>query len=89
MACVLLLPCPFCSYVDAQSSLGQCPEDFSGWGGDSRQPGDEQWTYEKFSPYFRRFEGFNPNENFPVDETSRGQDGPVKVRPKTVRLRRV
>lgn len=58
----------------------QCPEDFSGWGGDSREPGAEQWTYEKLSPYFRRFEGFNPNESFPVDDSQRGTDGPVKVR---------
>ncbi|KAF8323356.1 alcohol oxidase [Clavulina sp. PMI_390] len=69
-----------CSSMNAQIYHCGAPQDFSQWGDDWTAPGAEQWTYENFSPYFRKFEKFIPNEAYTLDDmTHRSDQGHIEI----------
>lgn len=66
-----------CSSINAQMAQYGDPGDFDSW---AEITGDDSWSWEKFSPYFRKFERFIPDPEQPdIDKTQKGSDGPVRV----------
>ncbi|EGO24432.1 hypothetical protein SERLADRAFT_449204 [Serpula lacrymans var. lacrymans S7.9] len=66
-----------CSSINAQMAQYGSPSDFNEW---SQITGDDSWSWENFSRYFRKFEKYTPDPRFPhVDPSLRGTDGPVQV----------
>ncbi|KAF8323358.1 alcohol oxidase [Clavulina sp. PMI_390] len=59
-----------CSSINAQIYHYGAPQDFSQWGDDWTAPGAEQWTYENFGPYFRKYEKFTPSAAYALDDMS-------------------
>ncbi|KAG1727650.1 uncharacterized protein EDB91DRAFT_1253777 [Suillus paluster] len=66
-----------CSAMNAMMAQYGAPSDFDEW---AEIAGDESWSWNKFSKYFRKFEKYNPDPRFPhVDPLLRGADGPVEI----------
>lgn len=57
------------------TAIFQAPEDFAEWVGDGTEPGADQWSYENFSPYYRKYERFTPHRKYPLEDLSHRNDG--------------
>jgi choline dehydrogenase len=65
------------SSVNAMIAHYGDPADFDEW---AQVIGDESWSYQHFSKYFRKFEHYTPrSEDLSKSSTNRGYSGPVQV----------
>ncbi|KAI0076020.1 GMC oxidoreductase [Panus rudis PR-1116 ss-1] len=69
-----------CTNSNAMCFHHGAPSDYDEWAKiQKNQPGADAWSYKEFSPYFRKFEKFNPSKDFPnVDVSLRGSTGPIQ-----------
>jgi choline dehydrogenase len=59
------------SSINGQAMQRGLPEDFDSWAA----MGNDQWTYEKVLPYFRKYE-----RDLDIRDDFHGTDGPIRVR---------
>ncbi|KAF5382020.1 hypothetical protein D9615_004437 [Tricholomella constricta] len=53
------------------------PEDFDQW---ATLMNDDSWSWKNFSPYFTKFERYQPHPEYPLVNTNvRGSSGPVRI----------
>ncbi|KAH7926373.1 alcohol oxidase [Leucogyrophana mollusca] len=66
-----------CSSINAQMAQYGAPSDFDEW---ATIIGDDSWSWQNFSRYFRKFENYHPDPRYPhVDPAQRGNKGPVDI----------
>ncbi|KAF8740099.1 hypothetical protein AX14_008727 [Amanita brunnescens Koide BX004] len=66
-----------CSSMNAQIAQYGAPSDFDEW---ARIINDDSWSWDQFGRYFRKFEKYEVDPNFPeVDVSLRGSNGPIRV----------
>ncbi|TFK28189.1 choline dehydrogenase [Coprinopsis marcescibilis] len=66
-----------CSSINAQMAQYGAPGDFDEW---AQLNNDSSFAWKNFSPYFKKFERFNPHPDYPlVDLAHKGTSGPVDV----------
>ncbi|CAE6509311.1 unnamed protein product [Rhizoctonia solani] len=53
--------------------------DYDEWASATDEPECKEWAFDQFIKYFQKFETFHPHPDFPVDESKRGQQGPVQT----------
>ncbi|KAK0205456.1 hypothetical protein DFS33DRAFT_1274353 [Desarmillaria ectypa] len=66
-----------CSSINAQMAQYGCPSDFDQW---AEFMHDDTWSWNKFRPYFNKFEKYSADPNYPqVDLAYRGSKGSVRI----------
>ncbi|KAF8632241.1 hypothetical protein AX15_001991 [Amanita polypyramis BW_CC] len=66
-----------CSSINAQMAQYGAPTDFDEW---AKINNDESWSWEKLNRFFRKFEKYEYDPNFPeADASLKGSDGPMRV----------
>ncbi|EIW83818.1 alcohol oxidase [Coniophora puteana RWD-64-598 SS2] len=66
-----------CSSINAQMAQYGAHSDFDEW---AQVIGDDSWSWKHFSRYFRKFENFQPDPEYPhIDVSQRGAGGPVTI----------
>ncbi|KAG6910847.1 hypothetical protein DXG01_007162 [Tephrocybe rancida] len=65
------------SSINAQMAQYGAPEDFDQW---ATLMNDDSWSWKNFSPYFTKFEKYQPHPDYPlVDASVRGSSGPIRI----------
>ncbi|KAG5635723.1 hypothetical protein H0H81_010301 [Sphagnurus paluster] len=66
-----------CSSINAQMAQYGAPEDFDQW---ARLMDDDSWSWKNISPYFKKFERYQPHPEYPlVDSSLHGKSGPIRI----------
>ncbi|QRV83543.1 GMC oxidoreductase [Ceratobasidium sp. AG-Ba] len=68
-----------CSSTNAMMFHYGAPTDYDEWSKVTEAPEGKEWEFEHFQKSFRKFETFYPHPDFPVDQSKRGADGPIKT----------
>ncbi|KAH7106746.1 alcohol oxidase [Auriculariales sp. MPI-PUGE-AT-0066] len=65
-----------CSSMNAELFQYGSPSDFDEW---ARTSGSSEWSWDNFKQYLSKFERFVSHKDFQVDDSLRGQSGPMRT----------
>lgn len=68
-----------CSSSNAMMFHYGASTDYDEWASATTEPECQEWRFERLQKWFRKFETFCPHPDFPVDNSKRGDNGPVQT----------